>query len=69
MITRMFNHARMVTQQYDDNGAIEYPIACSIDEGGTIVLEQEDRHICITHNSIDDVIKVLREYKKIGDAQ
>lgn len=61
MITRLFNHAHVLFQPFDDDhGIAEQAIAGSVDNSGAIVLEQEGRHIVIGRGSVNELCKMLR---------
>lgn len=67
MITQLFNHPRMITQHNGDGLVVESPIGASIDNAGTIVLEQEGNTICVHAGSAKDLVKVLRELERLAD--
>jgi hypothetical protein len=65
MIIRLFNHAHVLYQETDEACAMaEEAITASVDAGGTIVLEQDGRHICLNPASVNDLCKLLRELRK-----
>jgi len=62
VIERLFNHARVLHQD-DDEGGNEIPndaIHFSIDAGGTFVVSQRGRHICVNWASVPEFIKLLK---------
>ena len=65
MITKMFNHPRMITQIDEEGFVSDMPIACSVDNFGYVVIEQEGRRVVIAKSSLTDVIKTLQEHKRI----
>lgn len=67
MITQLLNHPRMISQNSEDGLVIESPIGVSIDNGGTIVLEQDGNSICVHTGSVKDLVKVLRELERLAD--
>ena len=69
MIVRLFNNPRMVVQTSDEEyGVAESAIAVSTDSGGTLVLEQEGRSLCLNRASVPDLIKALKEQVSLRNA-
>jgi hypothetical protein len=65
MITRLFNHAHVLFQPFDDDhGVAEQAIAASIDNAGIIVLEQEGHHIVINPESVNELCRLLKKLQK-----
>lgn len=61
MITTMFNSPRILWQPTTNEGFTETAIGASVDAGGTIVLEQEGRHIVIDPEAVPELRKLLNE--------
>jgi hypothetical protein len=67
MITRLFNHAHVLFQPFDDeHGVAEQAIAASVDSAGSIVLDQEGRHIVIDKASVNELCRLLKKLQKEG---
>jgi hypothetical protein len=65
MITRLFNHAHVLFQPFDDeHGVAEQAIAASVDSAGSIVLDQEGRHIVIDKASVNELCRLLKKLQK-----
>lgn len=66
MITRLFNNPHVLFQTTDDNGFAEVAIGASVDGGGSIVLEQEERYIVISPAAVPELCKLLRKLQREG---
>jgi len=64
MITTLFNNPRVLYQTDEDQP--NEAIAASIDNGNSIVLEQEGRHIVIDPDSVPELCKMLKELAKLA---
>ena len=61
MIEKLFHRPHLLHQTCGKNeGVPNFPIAGSLDGGGTIVLSQEGRHICVNRASIPELCKLLK---------
>lgn len=68
MIEKLYNAPHLLHQAPDDDAEIsESPIAVSIDAGGTLILSQEGRHICVNWASVPELTKLLRDMRKLND--
>lgn len=62
MIVKLFNHAHILYQTPDLEGELpNEAIAGHIDNGGTILLEQEGREICISRATVPELCKLLKK--------
>ena len=67
MITRLFNHAHVLFQPFDDeHGVAEQAIAASVDNAGSIVLEQDGYHIVVSPESVNELCRLLKKLQKEG---
>lgn len=67
MITRLFDNAHVLFQPFDDeHGVAEQAIAASVDSAGSIVLDQEGRHIVIDKASVNELCRLLKKLQKEG---
>lgn len=66
MITKLFNNPHVLFQGYSEDGMAEMAIGASVDSGGTIVLEQEGRHLIIAPASVPELCKLLRKLQREG---
>jgi hypothetical protein len=62
MIEKLFNHPHLLHQTPDsETDVANKAIAGQIDNGGTIVLSQEGRHICVNRASVPELYKLLKK--------
>ncbi|HFT6991358.1 MAG: hypothetical protein KH046_00610 [Stenotrophomonas maltophilia] len=66
MITKLFNNPHVLFQPTDRNGFNGVAIGASVDGGGMIVLEQEDRHVVISPDAVPELCRLLRKLQKEG---
>lgn len=64
MITKLFNHPHVLFQPTDEHGITEIAIGASVDDGGSILLEQEGRNIVIDPASVPKLCRLLRKLQK-----
>lgn len=70
MIARLFNNPHVLFQPFDDeHGIAEQAIAASVDNSGSIVLEQEGRYIVINRASVNELCKLLRTLRDAEQSQ
>lgn len=62
MITKLFNHPRVLWQTADEADEVpNYPVTACVDNGGTIVLGQEDQSIVLNRASVPELCKLLKQ--------
>lgn len=61
MIEKLFNHPHLLHQTAANDHIPNPPIAGYIDNGGTMVISQEGRDICIDRGSVPELCKLLKK--------
>ena len=62
--SKVFNSGVIVWQHGDDENVGNPALLLHVDNGNTLVLEQEGREICIDWSTVEPLIKALREKQK-----
>jgi hypothetical protein len=67
MVRKVWKSARVIWQRAVDDGVPEAAILAHIDNGGTIVLEQENQSLVISPAAVPELVKVLRTLQREAD--
>jgi hypothetical protein len=67
MVRKVWKSARVIWQRAVDDCVPEAAILAHIDNGGTIVLEQENQSLVISPAAVPELVKVLRTLQREAD--
>lgn len=59
-IHKLFHYAYILTQTAADDEVPNAAITACVDNGGTLILGQEGRDICLSMETVDDLCKLVR---------
>lgn len=62
MIEKVMHRGRIVYQTADEDCSMPEPaLIVQVDNGGTLILQQENRYLTINRNAIPELIKALKQ--------